>query len=265
MTFASLFNDLQICCLFLLAGYVIRELCPVFRKIFLPSSVIGGVIALIGGPQVLGLWEIPEVFSSFSGTLMVLIMTCLIWGVSLDMNRLKNYVDFTCFTEVIRFGQIGIGALVGILLRYVWKDLPKGWGTMGVSAYFGGHGSAGSYATVFEDLGYGTDYMSIGMVMATIGLICAVIVGMIIVNYGVRKGWAAYVKVGQKGTQIDEHGAVPENQQTSIGVTKVFGGSINGSIPIISTLGCQNNTDDFLAGFNEMKARINPPLVVVYD
>lgn len=43
-----------------------------------------------------------------------------------------------------------------------------------------------------------------------------------------------------------------------------FSGLEYGSIPIISTLGCQKNTDDFLAGFNEMKARINPPLIVVY-
>lgn len=43
-----------------------------------------------------------------------------------------------------------------------------------------------------------------------------------------------------------------------------FSGLEYGSIPIISTLGCQKNSDDFLAGFNEMKARINPPLIVVY-
>lgn len=43
-----------------------------------------------------------------------------------------------------------------------------------------------------------------------------------------------------------------------------FSGLEYGSIPIISTLGCHENAAYFLAGFNEMKARINPPLIIVY-
>ena len=33
---------------------------------------------------------------------------------------------------------------------------------------------------------------------------------------------------------------------------------------IISTLGCTDYQDDFLRGFNEMKARIEPPIVIVF-
>ena len=43
-----------------------------------------------------------------------------------------------------------------------------------------------------------------------------------------------------------------------------FSGLEYGSIVIISTLGCQDRTDDFLNGFKEMKRRINPPLIIVY-
>lgn len=37
-----------------------------------------------------------------------------------------------------------------------------------------------------------------------------------------------------------------------------------GSIVVISTLGCQNNPEIFLQGFNEMKRRIAPSLIIVY-
>lgn len=37
-----------------------------------------------------------------------------------------------------------------------------------------------------------------------------------------------------------------------------------GSIVVISTLGCQNNAEVFLHGFNEMKHRIAPSLIIVY-
>lgn len=43
-----------------------------------------------------------------------------------------------------------------------------------------------------------------------------------------------------------------------------FSGIEKGSTVAISTLGCQNCKEDFLAGFNEMKKRIKPPLIIVY-
>ena len=43
-----------------------------------------------------------------------------------------------------------------------------------------------------------------------------------------------------------------------------FGGIERGSSVIISTIGCKSYTEDFLMGFNEMKKRINPELIIVF-
>lgn len=43
-----------------------------------------------------------------------------------------------------------------------------------------------------------------------------------------------------------------------------FSGYAKGSIVVISTIGCQENKDVFLQGFNEMKRRISPSLIIVY-
>lgn len=43
-----------------------------------------------------------------------------------------------------------------------------------------------------------------------------------------------------------------------------FGSIEYGSIVLVSTIGCQSNVDVFLNGFNEMKRRINPPLIIVF-
>ena len=43
-----------------------------------------------------------------------------------------------------------------------------------------------------------------------------------------------------------------------------FSGIEKGSIVIISKSGCQNNEKVFLMGFNELKRRINPPLIIVF-
>lgn len=228
MTFSSFFSDMQILALFLILGYVVREVVKPLQKIYLPSSVIGGAIALIGGPQLLGFWEVPTVFSSLSGSLIILIMTCLIWGVKVDRKRVVGYGDYMCFLNVVRFGQMGLGALSGIILSLIWKELPTGWGIMGLAAYFGGHGTVASYAGVFESIGKnGAEYGDIGMVMATMGLLAAVTIGMVFVNVYVRKGQAKYMKVGAKLGTYEERGLIPIEKRSNIGTIRVPSGSIN--------------------------------------
>ena len=43
-----------------------------------------------------------------------------------------------------------------------------------------------------------------------------------------------------------------------------FSGLEYGSIVVISTLGCQEHPKEFLQGFNELKLRVNPPLILVF-
>lgn len=227
MTFASLFADLQMFSLFLLAGYLLRELLPPLQKLFLPAAVIGGVVALVGGEQVLGFWTVPESFSSYSNTLIMLIMACLVWGVSIDRQRLHSYLDYLLMVNSVRFGQVFLGALSGILLRMVWAELPKGWGTMAMTAYYNGHGTVSSYGAVFEQLTGSPDYTSLGMIEATLGLLVAITIGMVFVNVGVRKGWATYMNPDAKIGTYTERRLLPKKQQTSIGTAKVPSGSVN--------------------------------------
>ena len=88
MTFGTLFQDWMILCVFLLVGYVLRETIPVLQKIYLPSAVIGGAVALVGGQQVLGIWDVPASFSSYSGTLIALIMICFVCGVNINRDSI---------------------------------------------------------------------------------------------------------------------------------------------------------------------------------
>ena len=60
---------------------------------------------------------------------------------------------------------------------------------MGVFSFHGGHGTAAAAAASFEKLGIEGN-MAVGMVLSTVGLIVAMVVGMALVNFGVRKGWA---------------------------------------------------------------------------
>lgn len=122
--------------------------------------------------------------------------------------------------------QMAVGAALGALLAVLWPGLLKGWGTMGVFAFQGGHGNAGAAGQTYENLGI-PENLSVGMVLATFGLIMAMLVGMIVVNIGVRKGWTKFVKDAQKQPDWYYGGGLPEEKRSSIGSTVTSSIGIN--------------------------------------
>lgn len=226
MTVSSLFNDMVIIALFMLAGFFVREIVKPIQKLFLPSSLIGGLLALILGPQLLNLVEVPSSFSSFSNVLIAPIMAALLFGVTINRKKIVGYLDYICVEQAIYGMQMCVGAGLGAALALLWPGLPLGWGSMGVFAFQGGHGNAGAAGQTYTDLGI-PENMSIGMVLATFGLIVAMLIGMILVNIGVRKGWAKFVKDPQSQPNWYYGGALPEENRAPVGKTVTSSISIN--------------------------------------
>ena len=226
MTLKTLMFDLQFFAIFLLVGFVLREIIKPFQKLFLPSSVIGGAVALILGQQCIGLVTVPESFSSFSGVLIDLVMAALVFGVAISKDTIKQHASYSCM-YFVQFGmQAGVGMLLGALLTEIWKDMPVGWGLMGVYSFNGGHGAAGTVGTAFEEIGIAGN-KDIGMLLATVGLMSAMLVGMAVVNFGIRRGWAAFVTEVKNQPDWFYRGTLPEEQRKPIGKATVNGSSIN--------------------------------------
>lgn len=219
--------------LFLILGFVVRELVKPFQRWFLPSSVIGGILALLLGQQVLGVVTIPDSYVDFNSVLMRIIMTCVVLGVSVSAKKLKDHLDYTFANTFLYGAQMVVGILIALFCGMIWTGMPEGWGILGVFAYFGSHGSVGAAGQVLEDLG-SSGAVGIGMILATGGLIVSMTAGMVVVNYGVKKGWAAFVKEPQKQPEYFYHGILPAEKRESIGETTTSPVSIN---PIAFHLG----------------------------
>ncbi len=56
-------DDIAVLLLFVLAGMLLRKFIPLLKKLFLPAGLIGGALALIVGPQVLGWVSLPDTWS----------------------------------------------------------------------------------------------------------------------------------------------------------------------------------------------------------
>lgn len=210
MTVSSLFSDMIIIALFMLIGFFAREIIKPIQRLFLPASLIGGLIALISGQQMLGIIEVPASFSSFSNVLIAPIMAALLFGVTINRKKIVGFLDYICVEQAIYGMQMCLGAGLGAALALLWPGLPLGWGSMGVFAFQGGHGNAGAAGQTYTELGI-PENLSIGMVLATFGLIVAMLAGMIMVNVGVRRGWSKFVRDPQKQPSWYYGGAIVWN------------------------------------------------------
>lgn len=226
MTFGSLMNDLQVLSALMILGFVVREFCKPIQKLYIPTSMLAGFIGLLLGPQVLHLITIPKSFSSYAGVLINLVLTCIVFGITFDKERLRNYLDYTCVCISVWGMQLFIGVPLGDLLNKFWPTLPKGWGLLGVFSFWGGHGTAGAAGTALEKLG-SEGALGMGMILSTIGLVSAVTVGMALVNWGIRKGYAVYTKVPASGYDPTLGGVLPKEKQKPMGFVKVSTSGIN--------------------------------------
>ncbi|MBR0108259.1 MAG: hypothetical protein IJM07_03955 [Pyramidobacter sp.] len=227
MTIAQLFTDLGILSLFLLAGLALREIIKPLQRLFIPASMVGGMLALVCGPQVMNWVAIPKSYGQLSGTLINLILTCLVFGVTINKKRLANYIDYCCLSVGLKGAQLAIGAALGLFMTYIWSDLPKVWGTMGVFAFVGGHGNATAVGKIYAQLGV-EGMADMGIVLSTIGLLAAIVGGIILINIGARRGWTAHISAGQ-GSSLANAGKalLPADKRTPIGMARVMNDSVN--------------------------------------
>lgn len=219
-------NDLMLLFLFLMIGVVLRQIIKPLRKLYLPSGLIGGAAALIMGPQVLNLFAMPDTWSSMASPMINIVLTTTLFGIAINKSKMKSYAGAISSNMLSYFSQMLVGILAGVGLHKIWKGLPESWGVMTVFTYWGGHGAATSSGTLFEELGV-EGMLSIGLILATLGLIVAMVAGMFWVNVGVRRGWARALDKGGNSRERKNDYVLPEEQK-SLGRATIASDSING-------------------------------------
>jgi ESS family glutamate:Na+ symporter len=200
----------------LLLGKWIRVITPFIQKLFIPSSLIGGFLALILGPQVLGnLVEWLEyentIFSMLSGGIFpedMLVVWAALPGLFINIifatlflgKKLPGIREIwniagpqVAFGQTVAWGQYVFGILITVLILTPFFGIDPVAGALIEIGFEGGHGTAAGMASTFEDVGFpeGAD-LSIGL--ATVGLLFSVILGILLLNYGVRTGKSAILK-----------------------------------------------------------------------
>lgn len=179
-------------------GVLLRTWVPVLRWIFIPASVIGGLVGL-ALVQIFQAWDgfepIATTFATtwkgWPGVLISVVFAGLLLehpGKSVAESA-KRTTLAAIMVWVIVLGQVALGLLATWVIILPAFDVPASFGQLIEAGFAGGHGTGAALGTVFvETLDFEAG-MDLALAMATIGLIYSVVSGLVFVNLGIRRGW----------------------------------------------------------------------------
>ena len=208
MTFAFLFVAVV-----LVVGILLRSNVAVFRKLFIPSSVIAGFVGFFViqlGLKLDGLgvaeWAVAQsqALGSWPGWLIAVVFAgmLLIPKESDSKSPVRRVVRQGIMVWVIVLGETAVGLLVVWILVLPFFDVPNSFGMLIETGFAGGHGTAAAMGEVFKhptvQLEGGKD---LGMLMATFGLIYGIVSGIFWINLGVRNNWIRKTEVGKESKE----------------------------------------------------------------
>ena len=229
-------------CVLLCVGHFLRCKVRLLQRLYLPSCVIGGLVGLIviqgfallqGGSEVMGaihsaISDVSAPWSKIPGLLINIVFACLFLGVKLPRasSLVKRAGPQLAYGQVVAWGQyvVGLGLWV-VLLGRLYPELPSMFAGILPVGFEGGHGTAAAMGPVFADRGW-SEGQDFALAAATGGILSAIIIGMVLINWAVRKGYVQRACMIDSATEDDSIGVIPIDRRPSAGKLTVSSDAI---------------------------------------
>ncbi|TVQ23521.1 MAG: sodium:glutamate symporter [Leptolyngbya sp. DLM2.Bin15] len=193
--------------LLLLVGRLIKQKIPWCQRLYLPASIVAGVIGLLLGPGVLGAIatsiggedtllsgglfssDIRTVWSQMPGVFINVVFAALFLGESIPAPRdiWRKAAPQVVFGQTLAWGQYVVGILATILILIPLFDINPIAASLIEIGFEGGHGTAGGMVETFTELGF-DDGGDLALGLATVGIISGIVCGTALADWGRRKG-----------------------------------------------------------------------------
>ena len=217
-------------CLLLVAGKAVRTAIPFLRKLYLPSSIIGGAIGLAilssCGTRIPPAWH--EGWKAIPGFLINIVFATMFIGQKFPkMGKVGRAVmEQLCFGQIVAWGMYMVGIGVTVLVLTPLFGVPPVFGNLLEIGFEGGHGTVGGMVETFNAFGWeaGAD---LGYTMATVGMVLGITVGMALVNWAVRRGHVENIRTFEELSAAEQRGFYPRNAQPPAGRQTVLCDSID--------------------------------------
>ena len=203
-------------CFLLVCGKAVRTSLPFLRKLYLPSSIVGGALGLIiltsAGRHVPAEWH--EGWKSIPGFLINIVFATMFIGKSFPnvRNTGRAVAEQFCFAQIIAWGMYVVGLALSILVFAPCFGVHPAFGNLLEIGFEGGHGTVGGLSETFTALGW-AEGSDLGYTMATIGMVIGITVGMTLVNWAVRRGYVKNVRTFDELSEVEQRGFYPANAQ----------------------------------------------------
>ena len=245
----------------LLAGFALRAGVKPLRLLFVPASVVGGLVGL----GVMQLWlrtdaapvaeEIGGVIGSWPGLLIAVVFA----GLLMERPGKKFSEAIVAASRqgivvwIIVFGEAFVGLLACWLLIAPFYDVPPSFGQLIETGFAGGHGTAAAMGEVFDALDFpqGRD---LAFLFATVGLLWGVVSGIVFVNLGVRRGWlrgGPYSDPRRSGSSGFSSGSDPDPEPGASAPASI-------TIPVVS--GLEARHDPTPSSFARVRSEVIDPM-----
>lgn len=212
-------TDAAIMGFLLLVGEFLRAKVKFIQKILVPPAVLAGILALIFGPkspwEALRILPLSPQFGTYAAVLIVVIFAATPIGDKPSKNAMSGPKISGMFFNIsgIAVLQYAVGMLLTItLLTKLYPTLNENFGLMMATGFYGGHGTAAAVGAALEEMGV-ENMTDLGNTCATIGIVGGIITGMLLINWGTRKGYTHYVEDPKELPSEMRTGLVPPEKQ----------------------------------------------------
>ncbi|MSR03384.1 MAG: hypothetical protein EXR94_11715 [Gemmatimonadetes bacterium] len=222
----QLLVDFGLMSLLLVIAQLLRSRSRLLQASRIPTAMVAGVIALIGGRYGVDIIPFSEradggtYLASYPGYLIALIFAALPLGRTAGKpgrTQWRHIGDLFFYNIICFVGQYAVALLFGLLvLDRLFPSLPEGFALVLPAGWAGGFGTAAAIGSVLEPRGF-PDFLALGYTSATIGVAVGTIAGMALIHLGIRRGWTRVVGAPSALPSSFRTGFVPEPERSSAG------------------------------------------------
>ncbi len=212
--------------LLILCGALLRKLFPILERLHLPASVIGGVLGVIIGPQILTgivfsgtkfgdtVHELYAIGKSLPSYLIVVVFAALMMGKTIPSPRKiwSNASSHLVIGYGLAWGQYVVGILLTLLVLIPFFDANPLSGALIAIGFQGGYGTAAGLGDVYNQLGFESGY-DLALGMATAGKVSAILVGIALINLATRRN---QIESPKQKREKEEREKVPEKKAKAL-------------------------------------------------
>jgi ESS family glutamate:Na+ symporter len=217
-------------CLLVVVGKFLRVKVKLLQRLYIPTSVIGGILGLLI-LQIFGSY-IPAActagWAQLPGFLINIVFAALFLGVTIPpfSTIWKKSAPQLAYGQIVAWGQYFFIMLLVLGILGPLFNLDDVFAVVIPVGFEGGHGTAAGLEETFKTHGWeaGKDF---ALASATMGVITAIVIGIILINWAARRGHTKKLKPFDQLARGEWGGFYAKNQRPAAGMQTVSADSID--------------------------------------